>query len=449
MQSMRRACLLTFWIMLLAFPAWAMEHYTNVLQDQYGRAIGGASVTVYLAETGDLATIYSDNGTTVKDNPFTTNVFSGVVDFYAENGVYNLVFAYPGKTFTANDTRRISLFDYHDLSVTAFPASPFVGQLVVLISDSTAGSCVPGGSEVTPCVWTGAEWAPVIGSGGGGGGSQGLGDVIAEDRTYGGAVSQATAPRFGDSVAGEYWLPFRDPTAGLIFTCEVNGVLEDCHKGTKLLNGKFYRITNQSDVVVWEVDYTGALTEGSINVETAGVTLITTEEHWWDVAACQNTTASLIWDVPTANSPAAACDTGTNTQKGYASFDASTDESFQMNWVLPNGFTGAIDVHFIWKAAATTGAVGWCAQLIRVQDASTSDPAFPAQGAGNCVSDTAKGTTLQENHATITGVTCSNCASRDHVYVRISRDANGGAVTDDMAGDAHLMKVGRTWRVAK
>ena len=192
----------------------------------------------------------------------------------------------------------------------------------------------------------------------------------------------------------------------------------------------------------------GTLTNVTLDGEGTGNTITLTEERHFVVAACQNTTAQAVFDLNTANTPAPTCDTGTNTQKAYLAFDATTDEAFQDSWILPTGFTGAIDVHFRWKAAATSGAVGWCAQLIRVPDAATSDPAFPAQASGNCVSDTAKGTTLQENTATISGVTCTSCAAGDHVYVRISRDANGGAVTDSMTGDAFLLTYGRTWRVA-
>jgi hypothetical protein len=245
------------------------------------------------------------------------------------------------------------------------------------------------------------------------------------------------------------WAFYDDPTDGLQIKCVVSGVADACN--TIRLLGSGYRLeyTNSSAVAIFTLtESTGALTNVTLNGESTGNTITLTEENWFDVVSCQESTAQHIWNTITATFPAAACDTGSNTQKGYASFDATTDEAIQMDWVLPTGFTGAIDIHFIWKAAATSGATGWCAQLIRVADASTSDPAFPAQAAGNCVSDTAKGTTLQENHATITGVTCTSCAARDHVYVRISRDANGGAVTDDMTGDAHLMKVGRTWRVA-
>lgn len=262
------------------------------------------------------------------------------------------------------------------------------------------------------------------------------------------ANSFANALGVGDGT--DYWAFYRDPTDGLQFTAVVGGVENATNYIRKLAATYYWEIRNASGVSILRVtNDTGAITNATLDVEATGNTITVTEEDWWDSAACQNATAQLIWNEPTANAPAAACDTGANTQKGYASFDATTDESFQTDWVLPTGFTGAIDIHFIWKAAATSGAVGWCAQLIRVADTSTSDPAFPAQAAGNCVSDTAKGTTLQENHATITGVTCTSCAARDHVYVRISRDANGGAVTDDMTGDAHLMKFGRTWRIAK
>lgn len=82
--------------------------------------------------------------------------------------------------------------------------------------------------------------------GGSGGGTQGLDDVITADRTYGGAVSQATALRIGDSVAGEYWLWYRDPTAGLTFVCEVAGVPNDCNYVRKLASGKYYEIQDST-----------------------------------------------------------------------------------------------------------------------------------------------------------------------------------------------------------
>lgn len=287
-------------------------------------------------------------------------------------------------------------------------------------------------------------------SGSGGGGVSGWPSVLSGAANTSEATGQYLSIRGQGGQVDNGADLYQGSDGFFYWVCVVANVRDACNYIRKLASGKYWEIQNSAGTSIGRLtESTGAWTNFTLDTEGSGNTVTIQEEHWWDVVACQESTASHIWNTITATFPGAACDTGSNTQKGYASFDATTDEAIQMDWVLPTGFTGAIDVHFIWKAAATSGAVGWCAQLIRVADANTSDPAFPAQASGNCVSDTAKGTTLQENHATITGVTCTSCTARDHVYVRISRDANGGAVTDDMAGDAHLMKVGRTWRVAK
>ena len=300
-------------------------------------------------------------------------------------------------------------------------------------------------------VTTTATASPAVMGSGGGGGSGGVSGWPSSSATKEVTWANSLANALLISGGGVRKLAFYDDaTDGLQIKCVVSGVPDACNIIRLLGSGFRLEYTNSSAVAIFTLtESTGALTNVTLNGESTGNTITLTEENWFDVVACQDTTAQHIWNTIAATFPAATCDTGSNTQKGYASFDATTDEAIQMDWVLPTGWTGAIDIHFIWKAAATSGAVGWCAQLIRVADASTSDPAFPAQASGNCVSDTAKGTTLQENHATISGVTCTSCAARDHVYVRVSRNGDGGgSVTDDMTGDAHLMKVGRTWRVA-
>lgn len=180
------------------------------------------------------------------------------------------------------------------------------------------------------------------------------------------------------------------------------------------------------------------LTNKTLDAEGTGNVITIPEEHWYEAAGCNNATASLILNSNTTNAPAAVCE-GTNTRLATADFDDTTDEGMDFSFRLKTGWTGAIDVIFRWKAAATTGAVGWCAQLAKVSTGATSDPSLPAQAAGNCVSSTVAGTTLQETEATISAVTCTSCAAGDRVNVRISRDANGGAVTDSMTGDAKLL----------
>jgi len=108
------------WLALLlvastGLQAWAMGNYSEVLRDQYGRAIGGATVSVYNSGTGTLATIYTDNGVTLKANPFLTDALDGRFNFYADNGVYDIVYVSPGVAFDNTHTQRLSVVDGSDL----------------------------------------------------------------------------------------------------------------------------------------------------------------------------------------------------------------------------------------------------------------------------------------------------------------------------------------------
>lgn len=158
-------------------------------------------------------------------------------------------------------------------------------------------------------------------------------------------------------------------------------------------------------------------------------------------AACQNTTAYLQWDHETANYPAAACVTGTNTQKAYADFDQTTDECMQASIPLPDDFVPAdgVDAYYTWLTTATSGSVAWCSQVICTGNAETDDPAFPAQASGNCVTDAALGTTNQLNNVTDTGITITGCAASEIMHLRLCRDPNEtGGQTDTVAADARL-----------
>ncbi len=175
-------------VLLLALPVQAMEHYTEVLFDNKGNAIKDASVTVYDSGTTNLATIYGDNGVTVKSNPFTTSHAAnapGSYDFYAADGVYDIVFSKSGYLFNNLLTRRIALFDVTTggggggigSGVTSFPPSPTLGQVVIITDDSATGACdSAGGTAVTLCRWNGSAWMK-LGDGTGSGGSLSASDI--------------------------------------------------------------------------------------------------------------------------------------------------------------------------------------------------------------------------------------------------------------------------------
>ena len=72
--------------------------YDNyIAQAPDGTLVAGASVTVYLAGTLTLASLFSDEGTTAIDNPVTSGV-NGRVTFYAESGKYDLSVLYDDET---------------------------------------------------------------------------------------------------------------------------------------------------------------------------------------------------------------------------------------------------------------------------------------------------------------------------------------------------------------
>lgn len=67
-----------------------MPHYLDSVINQYGRPVPNVLVTVYLTGTTNLATIYSDELITLKNNPFNADS-KGMVSFFAVTGDYDLL----------------------------------------------------------------------------------------------------------------------------------------------------------------------------------------------------------------------------------------------------------------------------------------------------------------------------------------------------------------------
>lgn len=66
-----------------------MQRYQNAALDALGNVIQGMTVSVFLQGTQTLATIFSDNGVTLKANPTTTDAL-GNFFFYAANAHYDI-----------------------------------------------------------------------------------------------------------------------------------------------------------------------------------------------------------------------------------------------------------------------------------------------------------------------------------------------------------------------
>ena len=378
---------------------------------------------------------------------------------------------------------------------TAFPGTPATGDVIVITDDSTVGACdSAAGSAVSLCYYTGAAWAK-LGDGTAAGGALSSTDIdtSAELRTIltdesgtgallfaGGDVGAATAttPAANDndtSVATTAYVQSeltayasdtvtftnKTLTAPIISSISNTGTLT-LPTSTDTLVGRATTdtLTNKTltapvistisntgtvtlftatDTVVGKAT-TDTLTNKTLDAEGTGNVLTIPWEVYYPAAGCVNTTAGSVWNLPVSNPAVAACDTGSNVQTAYMGFNDATDQGFEGSFRLPSTHTGNIDVIIRYKAAsATTGAMGWCFQMVRVATGSTSDPAYPAQASGNCVSDTVPGTAGQEDEATITSATCTSCVGGDMIYWRLSRDANGGAVTDSATGDGRVI----------
>jgi hypothetical protein len=159
---------------VLSLPSWAnaLDHFSHVAQDQNGRAVSGATVTVYQAGTTTLAALYADNGVTLKANPFTTAI-DGVYDFYAASARYDITIRKTGYTaiyWDANKMKGLTLFDPEQHVVPyggTLPAAPETGALFVLLNDG--GSCLnDSGTATTLCRWSGSGWGPLGGASGSG-----------------------------------------------------------------------------------------------------------------------------------------------------------------------------------------------------------------------------------------------------------------------------------------
>lgn len=103
-----------------------MQKYQNAIQDVKGNAVAGASVAVYQYGTTTLATIYSDNGTTVIPGGIATTDSTGEFSFYARNGRYTL--SVTATNFSAESFADVILFDPTDAAITSVKNYGAVGN---------------------------------------------------------------------------------------------------------------------------------------------------------------------------------------------------------------------------------------------------------------------------------------------------------------------------------
>jgi hypothetical protein len=142
-------------------------------------------------------------------------------------------------------------------------------------------------------------------------------------------------------------------------------------------------------------------------------------------------------EFPTANFPQLM----QVNQRPVLAFDASTDETCYWTCIAPQGLTGTLTLVLSYiMASATTGAVGWQAQVEAVTEGDTVDlDATTSFDTANSVSDTVPGTAGYVGQVSITLTNADSLAAADYFRISVNRDANGSAVTDSATGDAYLL----------
>lgn len=124
-------------------------------------------------------------------------------------------------------------------------------------------------------------------------------------------------------------------------------------------------------------------------------------------------------------------------------FDAGTDESIYCEGLLPDNYAGGgITVDLYWLAAsATSGACRWSVAVEALASLDQDSDSFAtANTAGTTCSGTS-GIYVVTSIAFTSGAQMDSLAAGAPFRLVVMRDADGTSGTDDMAGDAQLIRV--------
>jgi hypothetical protein len=123
-------------------------------------------------------------------------------------------------------------------------------------------------------------------------------------------------------------------------------------------------------------------------------------------------------------------------------FDAAADEACQWTDIAPQGLTGTLELIVSCIAAsATSGAVGLQATIeaVTALDAVDLDASDSFDSANNSASTTVPATAGHLFQITITLTNKDSIAPGDYFRVKLNRDADGSAITDDATGDLYAL----------
>jgi hypothetical protein len=128
---------------------------SDIVADPAGNVIAGVLVTVKLAGTETLATLYSDDGVTPLGNPVTTDA-EGLYVFYVADGNYTLT---PSKDNYSGDPRTIAVVSGGGLAANGIPVGGTTAQM--LVKSSATDYATEWADQ--PAVVVGPTWTEALG----------------------------------------------------------------------------------------------------------------------------------------------------------------------------------------------------------------------------------------------------------------------------------------------
>jgi hypothetical protein len=156
--------------------------------------------------------------------------------------------------------------------------------------------------------------------------------------------------------------------------------------------------------------------------------------YQWTAGNCQNTTASIAFDMPTTLGATATCQgaaAGGHAAMGTAKFVNTEVDEVQGHVKLPADWTGAVDMLLDWNAVSTaSGNVVWQVKAgCAASNEAPSTISFNNTAFAAVANQT--GATLRLNVSSKTGIDVTGCAAGETLWFIVYRDTSASGDTLD------------------
>ena len=150
------------------------------------------------------------------------------------------------------------------------------------------------------------------------------------------------------------------------------------------------------------------------------------QERWFmPSGGCSGSTGGNAWDYPAAAAPDTAACAGTSYQRGIVPFSNSADASATFSVVLPERWSGNIDINVVGSANATSASFQLDISTICI--AASEDILNPTFNTVQSVVQVSPGTANQRFLFTQTALTVTGCAVNEELIIKVKREIDDTA----------------------